>query len=72
MTFFPHTHPLPPLRLPRVLPTPPRPAPAPSREGLQRIVYDEVLFALLKSGHDELGAVAIALSVSRKVAARAR
>lgn len=71
MSTEPHARPAPPRRLPRVLPVPPRPAPPRPSEGLHRIVYDEVYQALIQNGRHELTAVAIALSVARKVMARA-
>lgn len=70
-----HERPHPPRKLPRVLPTPPRQAPAnklaSGAPALRRVVYEEVLYVLLANRMDEMSAVAIALHVTRRVAERA-
>jgi hypothetical protein len=73
MTVAPRDRLLPQPRVPRVLPTPPRPPAAeePYHRGLHRIVYEEVLFILQRQGMNEMSATATALCVARKVVERA-
>lgn len=68
----PAARPTAPRRLPRVLPTPPRPtiAPAQADARLKAIVHQEVLTALLAAGNRGHWPLAVAIGVSDRVTAR--